>query len=339
MTQTIIRRLASLLLLLILSIALPAMAKEKDQIYTIKAGDTLWGLSQRFIDDPYYWPNMWANNPEITNPHLIFPGQQIRVKDGKLEIIPAYPEAKPPVETPQETAVEPTPEPEPIVQIKSSGGNSFILTDEQPLGTLVDSVDNRILLTKGDLVFLKMKDSKKVTVGDTYDLYKRGEEVIHPQSNEPVGTMMYNIGFLQVTEINGETITAKIGTVYREVMRGNELFEYVPPRKEITLQRSKADLSGYVVEAREKKLTQSTNDVIFIDLGSDDGLKTGNLFYISRPRIASDEIIDQAGEIALPDQVMGAAVVIETNHKTASAIIIKSVDAVFIGDKVTVVNN
>ena len=84
MTQTISRWL-SLLILLTFVTVLPATAEE-GQIYTVKKGDTLWDLSQRFIDDPYYWPNVWAHNPDITNPHLIFPGQKIRVLDGKLEI-------------------------------------------------------------------------------------------------------------------------------------------------------------------------------------------------------------------------------------------------------------
>ncbi|MDX2496083.1 MAG: hypothetical protein QNK27_14060, partial [Desulfuromusa sp.] len=71
----------------------------------------------------------------------------------------------------------------------------------------------------------------------------------------------------------------------------------------------------------------------------DDGLTNGNLFYLSRPRQASDEIIKQAGSIQLPDAVLGAAVTIENKAKTASAIIIKSSDAAFIGDKVSIVTN
>ena len=122
-------------------------------------------------------------------------------------------------------------------------------------------------------------------------------------------------------------------------MRGAELFEYVPPREEMTLQRGQSDLTGFIVASRDEKLTQGTNDVIFIDLGSDDGLLTGNLFYISRPRTVSDEITKQAGEMKLPDAVLGAAVVIEANRKSASAIIIKSVDAMVIGDQITIVNN
>ncbi len=339
MTRTLFRWLSLLVLLLILSGTSLTMAAE-EQIYTIKKGDTLWDLSQRFIDDPYYWPNVWAKNPEITNPHLIFPGQKIRILDGRLEIVPAYPEAGKTEESAQIAPPTLTSVDAESIKIKSTGsGDGFILTDEEPLGILVDSVDNRILLTQRDVVFLKMKDTASVTVGDTYGLFERGDVIKHPQTNEPLGTMMHNLGFLQVTEINGETVVAKIGEVFREITRGAELFEYIPQRKEITLQRGTTDQGGYIIAGRDRKSTLSVNDVIFVDLGSDDGLASGNLFYLSRPRKASDEIIKQAGSIQLPDAVLGAAITIETKANTASAIIIKSVNAAYIGDKVSVVTN
>ncbi|MDA3904052.1 MAG: LysM peptidoglycan-binding domain-containing protein [Desulfuromusa sp.] len=340
MTQTLLRWLSLLVLLLVLSGTSLAIAAE-EQIYTIKKGDTLWDLSQKFIDDPYYWPNVWAKNPDITNPHLIFPGQKIRILDGRLEIIPAYPEAGTQTNAAVDSGLVEAPTPkEELITIKSTGsGDGFILTDEVSLGTLVDSVDNRILLTKHDVVFLKMKDLSSVTVGDTYGLFERGKVVKDPLTNKPIGTMMNNLGFLQITEVNGETAIAKIGDVFREIARGAELFEYIPQRKEITLQRGTTDQEGYIIAARDEKSTLSTNDIIFVNLGSDDGLVSGNLFYISRPRKASDEVIKQAGSIQLPDAVLGAAITIETKAKTASAIIIKSVDAAVIGDKISVVTN
>jgi LysM repeat protein len=341
MTRTLFRWLSLLVLLLILSGTSLAFAAE-NQIYTIKKGDTLWDLSKKFIDDPYYWPNIWSKNPEITNPHLIFPGQKIQILDGKVKIIPAYPEADKATEvgTDNRQITPPTlnTETDELITIKSTGsGDGFILTDEKPLGILVDSVDNRILLTKNDVVFLKMHDLANVTVGDTYGIFERGEKIKDPQTKKPIGTMMYNLGFLQITEINGETVIAKIGNVFREIARGAELFDFIPQRKEITLQRGTTDKGGYIIAARDEKGTFSTNDIVFINLGSDDGLVSGNLFYISRPRQVSDEVIKSAGDIQLPDAVLGAAVTIETKAKTASAIIIKSVDAAFIGDKVSVV--
>lgn len=341
MTQTLFRWLLLLILLLVLSGTSLAIAAE-EQIYTIKKGDTLWGLSERFINDPYYWPNVWAKNPEITNPHLIFPGQKVRILDGRLEIIPAYPEAGQQVEEKTDNSqIAPTlAQTDELIKIKSTGsGDGFILTDEEPLGILVDSVDNRILLTKNDIVFLKMKEMSNITVGDTYGLFERGDVVKHPQTNEPMGTMMNNLGFLQITEVSGDAVIAKIGDVFREIARGAELFEYIPQRKEITLQRGTTDKVGYVIAARDEKGAFSTNDIIYVDLGSDDGLVSGNLFYLSRSREASEEIIKDAGPIQLPDAVLGAAIAIETKAKTASAIIIKSVDAASIGDKVSVVTN
>ncbi len=337
MTRTLFRRLSLLTLILILSGAGLASAAE-EQIYTIKKGDTLWDLSQKFIDDPYYWPNVWAKNPDITNPHLIFPGQKIRILDGRLEIIPAYPEAKKEGESVTINSTGQVKAPAESVTIKSAGsGDGFILTSEKPLGMVVDSVDNRILLTENDLVFVKMRELPAVKVGDTYGLFERGDVVKHPHTKEPVGTMMHNLGSVKVTEINGDTVIAKINKVFREITRGAELYEYQPLVKEITLQRGPADLKGYIIATRDEKGTISTNDVVFVDLGTDDGLASGNLLYVSQPRKVSDEIIQHTGHIDLPDAVLGAAVVIEAKAKTASAIVIKSVDASFIGDNVSVV--
>ncbi|NOY13457.1 MAG: LysM peptidoglycan-binding domain-containing protein [Deltaproteobacteria bacterium] len=338
MTQTIFRWLSLLILLTFMATALPAFAGD-GQIYTIKKGDTLWDISQRFINDPYYWPNVWAENPDITNPHLIFPGQKIRILDGRLEIIPAYPGVKKnrPVKTGQTTTpAAPTPKTEKAVTIRSTGSDAgFILTSEKPLGTLVDSVDNRVLLTQNDLVFLKMKDLNRVAVGDSYGLFSRGKQIRHPQTDKPIGIMMYNLGKLQVTKIQGGTVIAKIGQVFREITRGAEVFAYTPQRKELTLKRAKVAEHGYIIAARDEKDGQGAGDIIFIDHGRDDGLVSGNLLYISRPRKVSDEILKQAGAIELPDEVLGAAVIIEPRGRTSSALIIKSADTMYIGDNIT----
>src|SRR5512138_820275 len=73
----------------VLSYSLPALgASEEAQVYLIQQGDTLWGLSNKFMRDPHYWPDLWAKNPKVTNPHFIFPGQRIVFRDGKIEIEP-----------------------------------------------------------------------------------------------------------------------------------------------------------------------------------------------------------------------------------------------------------
>jgi len=336
MIRTLTRWLSLLILILLLSGTVSAIAAE-NRIYTVQKGDTLWDLAKKFVDDPYYWPNIWSHNQDITNPHLIFPGQQLQILDGKLEIIPAYAEAEAPPAAEEQPMAEETPEPPATAEIKiistTDNDSAFILTDEKPLGYLVDSVDDRVLLTRTDMVFVKMDDLSTVSIGDRFSLYERNRDIKRPHGFWKIGTMMYNVGSLTVTEILEETIVARIDTVYREITRGAELFPYQPPRTDLVLQSGPAGEEGIVIAGLDAKLLLGTNDIIYIDRGSENGVTSGNLFYIARPREVSSEISSKAGKVTLPDAVIGAAVVIESQAQTASAIIIKSVDAIAVGDK------
>lgn len=337
--------LSLLFLLLAGSLALPVFAAEP-QIYTIKKGDSLWGISQRFIQDPYYWPNLWANNPDITNPHLIYPGQKVRIYNGRIEFLPQYPQPA----APAEVVAEPTPVPvaevvpeplapeEPQVQVMKSlgGGRGFLLTDETPLGLVVDSVDNRVLLAQDDVVFLDMVDPAQVKVGDSYSLFTAGKEVLHPQTGKKFGTIMFELGFLQVVSVDGRTVEARIIDVYREIERGAQVFPYLPARKEIELKKGQAALSGYLLEGQQDKLSLGQNDVVYIDLGTDSGVQVGNLLYLSRPREASELALDKKNAIPLPDQLLGAALVVEARAKSSAAFIFKSVSEIHVGDRVAV---
>jgi LysM repeat protein len=339
--------LSLLFLLLAGSLTLPVFAAEQ-QIYTIKKGDSLWGISQRFIEDPYYWPNLWANNPDITNPHLIYPGQKLRIYNGRIEFLPQYPEPVAPAEMIEEPAPVPVsvaemapeaPAPEdPQVQVMKSpgGGSGFLLTDETPLGLLVDSVDSRVLLTRDDLVFLDMIDPSQVRVGDSYSLFAAGKEVLHPQTGEKFGTIMFELGFLQVVSVNGRTVEARIVDAYREIERGAQVFPYVPAHKEIELKKGQGQLNGYLIEGQQDKLSLGQNDVVYIDLGIDSGLQVGNLLYISRPREASELALDKKNAIPLPDQLLGAALVVDARAKSSAAFIFKSVSEMHVGDQVAV---
>ncbi len=53
--------------------------------YTVKPGDTLWDLSGRFLNNPWYWPKVWSYNPEISNPHWIYPGNVVRFYPSSVE--------------------------------------------------------------------------------------------------------------------------------------------------------------------------------------------------------------------------------------------------------------
>lgn len=334
-----IRRMILFFCLLLLPLAAPA--QEGARTYVIKKGDTLWGISERFIKDPYYWPGLWSNNPDIRNPHFIYPGQTIAIYDGRIELIPAYPEA--PAAT---TATEadtplpwaPLPEPSPAITINTLGGaRGFIGEDEiAHAGILVDTVDNRILMASGDKVFVKPQDPAAIRPGDLFSLFATGEMVLHPVTGQPIGYQVAELGSLQVTESGRKVATAVITDSFREIQRGALLGPWQPQVQEVELKKSVHELSGYLIAGGDEKIALSQFDVIFVDLGAADGLSVGNLLYISRQRMAT-ELAYGEEELQLPDVLLGSAVVLETGPRTASALVLKSVDSMYRGDRVTTV--
>ena len=77
--------------LLLLAVMLPAkgstpeLAPGHPQQYVVQKGDTLWDIASRFLTDPWRWPDIWDRNPQVDNPHLIYPGDILSLvyADGK----------------------------------------------------------------------------------------------------------------------------------------------------------------------------------------------------------------------------------------------------------------
>jgi hypothetical protein len=336
-----IRRTFLFLCLLLLPLAAPA--QEGARTYVVKQGDTLWGISERFIKDPGYWPGLWANNPDIGNPHFIYPGQTLAIYDGRIELVPVSPAAPAAATVPEAAAVFPPaepalPAPSPVIVINTMGGaRGFVGEGELAhAGILVDTVDNRILMASGDTVFVKPQDPAAVRPGDRFSLFATGETVLHPLTGQPAGYLVAELGSLQITESGGKVATAVITDSFREIQRGALLRPWRPQVQEVELKRASQALSGYVIAGGEDRIALSLFDVIFIDFGAADGLEVGNLLYISRQRMAT-ELAYGEEELQLPDVLLGSAVVVETRPHTAAALVLKVVDSMYRGDRVTTV--
>ena len=192
-------------LLLVVPCAIPAA--EKPIIYTVKEGDTLWDISRRFIKDPFYWPNLWAHNPAISNPHLIYPGQKLRITDGRIEILPTDEEA---FATETKPRTEGMPE---IVDLVGTygGPRGFIsMAELETAGTLLDTVDNRILIGADDKIFLDMQDLGSVKSGDIYQLLETGEKILHPANRALIGYRVTDLGTAEITEVTPSVAVAVV---------------------------------------------------------------------------------------------------------------------------------
>lgn len=320
------------MLILVCLLALPTLASagENPHIYTVKKGDTLWGISQRFITDPLYWPNLWANNPYIRNPHLIYPGQKLAIYDGRIELLPEYPQQT--IGADAATPEEP-PIPQEEITLKVQGDlNSFISNAAlTSAGRIVDTVDNRIMMTENDTAFVQMQEPS--SVGDLYDIFSVGKVITHPQTGKDIGRQITWRGKLLLSQAHEQVYTGTITKAVGEIVRGDILLPATDPNTTIALKRAQQPVDACIIAAHPEKIAFAQYDIFYIDRGADDGVEVGNMLTIVRPRDAS-KLALQDRDVVLPDTLLGRALVVKTEPAISAAIILKASEPVYRGDSV-----
>jgi len=335
-------RLKLILLAMILIVPCLAVAQEQEEptIYVIKQGDTLWGLSDRFIKDPRYWPNMWSKNSQITNPHVIYPGQKVRVFPDRLEFLPKEESAvqkKLVTTTASGATVTTTQDLTEVAQERTyavRGSEGFILeTGTRPTGAIISIHNNRNIAGDDDIVYTDIGKERGVKGGDKFSVFRMDGTVSHPVSNEILGTKITPLGTIQLTDLESKTSRAIISKTNQEITPGSYLLPARDSkRREIPLKMSVRELKGYIVESYSGMSIIAQGDIVYIDLGSDHGAEPGNMLYVMR-----DVTIDVSSTTGyterLPQELLGAIVILETGKKTATALVVKSIDAIYKGDR------
>ncbi|NMC75203.1 MAG: LysM peptidoglycan-binding domain-containing protein [Geobacteraceae bacterium] len=327
------KRIIFAVLLSLLPLALPLAADaQSDQptIYVVKRGDTLWGLSNRFLKDPFYWPNLWARNQVITNPHLIFPGQRLRIYPDRIEIDDQRPQAMQTAQ-PEQTAEETT--------FTVSGAEGYILeTDMEPSGTIIQTNHDRTIVGQDDVVYTDIGTSRGAKSGDTYSIFKKVKAVYHPVTYEFLGHKILSLGALKLTDMEDRSSRAMITRSYLEITSGSLLMPYRDKRREVALKAASRELHGLIIDTRMGNITTGESDVVYLDLGTAQGVEVGNMLYVVKDvKPDSRHVTRDVG--TLPREVIGAVVVVETGEKTSTALVVKSADVIHVGDQVQLLKN
>ncbi|HEX8961293.1 MAG TPA: LysM domain-containing protein [Geobacteraceae bacterium] len=336
------RMLFTLLLIVAMTAgALPALAQsEEPTVYVIKKGDTLWGLSDRFLKDPYYWPNLWANNPPITNPHLIFPGQKVKIYSDRIEIEPLAP-AVPPIkpEAAPLAAKVPLEETVPAKTFTVRRGAGFLLEKEvAPAGYIISTYQNRNMVGEDDIVYTDIGKVEGGKVGNRFSIFKNLGAVSHPVTNFIMGYKVIPLGTLQLSEMEEKASRAIVTKSFLEIEPGAFLLPYRDRKREVALKAASTDLSGYIIETQTGNKAIAAGDIAFLDLGSSQGVGVGNMLYVAREVVPDQQYVHRAVG-RLPEEVVGAVVVVETGEKTSTALVVKSIDTIYIGDRVELKKN
>lgn len=345
----------------------------EDGEYTVKEGDTLWDITHSFLKDPFKWPDLWKENPYIINPHLIYPGNKIRLyfpkpleagekaKEVGVEAEPTVPEGLPveklqkpeevaPVVTEEKpaeevVAVQIPPVPEeipPVVKISSAMmERRGLISDKKKegVGVIIGAKEEKMLLAENDIVFISIAKGTDVNVGDRFTIFTIIGKVKHPVTRKTVGFLTETLGVVKVTQIDEKgAITAKIEKSYKEILKGSKLIPYEPPVKEVVVKKAEKTIDGLIIESLEGKVGVAENDIVYLDGGKNSGLAVGYTMNIFRPAgKAKDPLSEEKRIITFPHNELGKLVVIAVEDDTATAFITNSRQVIYKGDNVRTV--
>ena len=338
--------------------------------YTVKPGDTLWGLSAAFLAQPWRWPELWGMNlQDIRNPHLIYPGQVLLLdkQDGRATLRLATPVIETPAEGPTiklspRIRVE-TPADAALPALKSSMIDAFltepVVVDDSSLQTaarIVAAQDSRVLLTRGDRAYALgsrgsplMDDPQQPQ--QAYRVLRNATPLKDPVTGEVLGFEAQYIGrVLLVRGESAQTTTSADGKAVQEVIPAT--IDIVAAREEIRvgdrlLPEPALTLRSYVprapsaaMEARVVSVYGNAvanvgqNQVVVINRGSREGLESGHMLAILTDGARLIDKTDPARTaLKLPDERKGLLMVFRSFERLSYALVLEATEGVRVGDR------
>ena len=331
---------------------------EKHEVVT---GDTLWDISSTYLKSPWYWPKVWSLNPQIANPHLIYPGDILPFRYSGQILLPQGEQSGTTAggvvdegESDQLARTGKTLDatPEHFKEYVKLGGKfridrfkhiddtifdvskkGFIAIGEyEDLGKIVGAYEPKELLSTEDNVYVKLG---KVTfnVGEYVEFIHIKNEIDHPKTGKNVGNIIEVVGRGKVLDVNSDRIaTVKIVKAFDSIDRGYSVREYIKTDSNVKIVDNSADVKTTIITGYDPTFFYGTSYVIYLDKGSDDGVDKGALFSVYRRGDGLDELDSDVEVEQLPYEIVGELVVIRVLEKTSVAVITKSLTGLVAGD-------
>jgi len=254
--------------------------------YVVKRGDTLWGISHKFLNNPSYWPEIWDVNQKVQNPHLIYPGDVLYIYEG----------GKRKVRQADGSYVEKL---VPQLRIERRGGGEPISTlstflvwprvlDEQTIKKapyIVNAREANLLIEKDQTVYVRNLADRQP--GGRYAIFHTNKELKDPESGQKFGHEVVYTGFLEVEQpaLHAEVATATVSESLREIRPGDRLL-YIKDEThtlKAPIQSPNRKIRGSVISLFDAEIISAQTQIIVINKGARDGIKAGYTLGIYSP--------------------------------------------------------
>jgi len=269
----------------------PSAPQLKLRHYTVVAGDTLWAIAQRFLDDPWRWRELWQDNPDIRNPHQIYPGDTISyVVDGQGRgHLTVTGRALPVVKLSPQMRVEPLP-PEPVPTVSKVVLDKFLVrarvVDKATLEQapyILGSAERRLLGGAAPDEVYAMGLVNDGRVG--YSVYKRGTSYRNADG-DLLGYELVKVADARLLRYGSPSLLRLEQTSY-SVNKGDYVLPRLPEEGYSFLpQPPPAGARGHILSVFGGIRMIGQYDSVALDLGKAEGVAPGQVFAVLQPRDA-----------------------------------------------------
>ncbi len=300
--------------------------------YTVQKGDTLWDLSRKFYKSQWVWPGLWEMNHQIENPHLIYPGNKIKVF--LTDALPSdpMPMAQPPekVHTPmvETKAALPLPPPPHRESVAYPG---FIKETAEPiLGHVIMAESDKTLFTEGDILFINPVKKNNFIPGNAYHICSTQEISLKYDDTLFKGIQHTVKATVTILENTKEYTRAVIDRAFRTCSPGDTLMAYRPLENEITRTPSPRPIQARLICSQDNNELLAEGSIAFMDAGSQKGVRPGDIYTLYKTRTTPDKGFKKSAPLPLLKN--GTVMVLHTEATASTVRIIYSTAEVLTGD-------
>jgi LysM domain-containing protein len=328
------------------------------EFHIVRRGDTLWEICNAELKNPWLWPRVWSFNPQLQNPHWIYPGDQLR-------LMPPGSVAR------QSRALGDATSAGRFVNRRQLVPADTVFLrdvgyiddpDKEVWGQVIGARREQQLLTDGNVVYMILRPGAELKLGQLMTVFI---EVREPKNVDgarmPPGSLVAFKGTVQIDQWNQETriargiLTESLDIIERGAKIGpvGRRFYVVPPEV------SDVDVEGRVLTSMYPHVLLGRDQVVFIDRGANDGLRAGNRLFVVRrgdawrqtllttTHMASDQVrLDVPEHIAVlptpiegdeedfPEEVIGEVRIVRAHPYASLAIVSQSAQEIEPGDRI-----
>lgn len=313
----------------------PALAPDAPTEYVVQEGDTLWDIAGTFLRDPWFWPEIWYVNPEIINPHLIYPGDVLALVyiDGSPRVTTARGSSlrlSPQVRvTPLSEAIRSIPY-ESIAAFLA-GGTIIEKGEADRLPYLLEVRGDHMIASAGNEVYVRGNEGD--ATGTQYSVIQIGDPLRDPDNNRVMG---YHGLLVAEGELRrgGDPSTVALTASTQEARRGDRLIaatvdmplNFFPKAPDAAIDGRIMAVIGGVTQIGQYQ-------VVILNRGKSDGLADGDVLTVFK---AGEKIRDRfgGGRVQLPDEPAGTVMVFKSYPEIAYGLVMEATEPLHIHDAV-----